>query len=411
MDTRAPGRLYLLFAGALFLGAAALCGAAARRPRCQLPLDVVVYHLPASAVAERRKVSADWNKTLRMMSGVPGWRVNHGWQYLPLRLYPHERLVIMPGKDLIPGAPGKWLFAYEPTFWGKQRPVAIRSVRVNRSPRRIIFVAENGAEMTPAARRIESALITRVLLKARPQDSFALLTGGGQRIAVRFGSSRAELLAAAEQLAKAPPVPAEGEGIRDALLEATTWFRKPRPGDAIFVVTMGLEGRTPGFFGTLRNVATLGLAQKHQASFAQVRAAVLRAHIRVFGFQLGPSSYNSCPVSVCGVEELPNASNEATYFGSGGAPRLELQGLCATSFGEFALLEAEAGTHDDSPAARVKHFKGYAETMYEAASEYYVLRLSSTSKNLVIGLKPDVQNRFPWSFVFYQQRVARCAGH
>lgn len=391
----------ILFATVLVLGAVVPCEAEGVGSSCQLSVNVVIRQFPASAKEERRRAIASWNRTIRLMEQVPGWAYAGRWQELPPRLYRHERLTVMPAGKAIAGPPRDWLFAYEPRLLGRKHPVTIESVTVNRGPRRITFVAENGADMTPEARQVESAVITDVLSKARPEDAFALLTAGGPRTALRFGSSKAELLAAAKALAKPPVASANSEGVRDALLEAAKWFDGHRPGDAIFVMTMGLEGATPGFFGTLRNATTLGLAQKDEASFGRVRAAVLRAHIRVFGLQLGRYyAYGTCsPPMLCG-----SAVDE---FGSA-APRDELLRLCRASFGEFAQANTEEEGYKLT-AARLAHMKSHAETMYRAASEYYILGLSSTSKNLVIGLKPKVQNQFPFSFVFYSPDIPSCS--
>ncbi len=397
-----------VFTAAVLFGVSAGPAAAGQRSPCQVPANVVVDNVSALPPRDRARVFADWRKVSALTPAFESdWGGGRGSDLDPSR---GEPLVIMPAGTAIGGSPREWLFAYKKISGGRRRPATIESVTVNSRPRRIVFVAENGADVTPAARTIESAVITGVISKARPDDSFALLTAGGPRVALRFGSSRAELLAAVKGLGETPPSAAKSEGVRDALLETTTWFHAHQAGDAIFALTMGLEGPTPGFFGTLRNAATLNLMRKHQASFSQLRAAILRAHIRVFGIQLGHDSYNpaACPVSMCGATVRPDESNAATYFGSGAAARLELLDLCAMSFGQFASTDTERAGYKLTASLLVR-LKSDAETMYQAASEFYVLGLTSTGTSLVIGLKPDVQDRFPWSYVFYPQNIPACS--
>ncbi len=374
-----------------------------------------MYDVATLSTKEKHQAAAFVQNAKRLDREI-GWHYTGEWwrALLPAESAPppvtSARLLVMPGAKALPGSPTEWLFAYERTIWGKRRRVAIASVTADRSPRRIIFVAENGPEMTKAARAIESAVVAEILSKARPEDSFGLLTAGGPRAALGFGSSRAELLAAAKTLANPPSVTGTSRGVRDALLEATTWFRKPKPGDAIFVMTMGLEGKNPGFLGTLRHVTTLGVAQRSQASYAQDRAAVLRRHIRVFGFQLGSSSYNgpACPASMCGVPILPNEFGEAAGFGSLGGDREELLGLSWATFGGYVLADTDDADYSLTPSGLAR-LESYADAMYAAISEYYVLHLSSRSKNLVIGFKPKVQNQFPFSFVFYSPNPPACS--
>lgn len=146
-------------------------------------------------------------------------------------------------------------------------PVRVLSTSFDSGPHRIAFVVENGKQMSKAARGIEVAVISSILAKARPEDSFALLTARGPRVELRFGSSRDAIQKAVEELGNPPQNMPSGHGVLDALLEVTNWFQPSQPGDSILVMTLRLEN-------------------KHKASFSTVRTALATHRIRVFGFQL-----------------------------------------------------------------------------------------------------------------------------
>jgi len=148
------------------------------------------------------------------------------------------------------------------------QPVPIRSVTTAVGPRRIVFVAENGKEMPAPAREIEAAVITDILAKARQEDSFALLTARGPRVALGFGSSREAIGTAAEGLANEPHGGLDGESSLAAVMEATTWLEPSQPGDTIYLLVLRLDKR-------------------FDISFAKVRDVVASSRVRVVGFQLG----------------------------------------------------------------------------------------------------------------------------
>lgn len=246
-----------------------------------------------------------------------------------------------------------------------KHPVAIRSVSIDRGPRRIVFVADNGKEMTAGAQEIEAAVITHVLSKARGEDSFGLLTASGPRVELSLGAHREIIEVSAEKLGSAAQGKSQiTEGVLDALLEASTWLQPPRPGDSIFLVAMRVEGR-------------------NKASASQVRRALATGRIRVFSFQLGPSYIPGAGDLVARSVARSSTSGEV----SDGMFSL------TTRTGGVAEWENTVGNRYQLNDARLQMLTHVAEQMYSAITEYYVLGLSSVTPHLSLTLTPEFQER------------------
>jgi hypothetical protein len=163
----------------------------------------------------------------------------------------------------------------------EQAPIA--SVIPDNGPRRIVFVVETAKSNSEAVRRIEAAMVAEIVASARPQDSFALLTAHGPRREVRFGEAHGKLGSVIQELGEAAKGKKEFSGVLDAVQEATGWLQPHHPGDAIVVISSGIE-KPPGI------------------SYEKVRDELTSAGIRLFGFQL--STFISGHVST-GLAGLP----------------------------------------------------------------------------------------------------------
>jgi len=233
---------------------------------------------------------------------------------------------------------------------------------MNFGPRRVVFVADDGKEVNAPGRKIEATVITGILSKARAGDSFALLTARGPRVALRLGSRRETIEAAAEKLGAPAGGQSDGEGVLDALLEASTWLQPPRPGDSIFLVAMHLEGR-------------------NKTGVSRVRKALETGRIRLFGFQLGPKGSPGVGDVVARSFARSSTSGEWTdgmfplSRGTGGATAWE-----NTEDHWYALRET-----------RLQRLADIAGQMYNAITGYYVLELSSVTPDLSIRLSPEFQ--------------------
>ena len=256
----------------------------------------------------------------------------------------------------------------------KSRPIPIMSVTVDRGPRRIVFVAENAQKMPDAARKIEAAVITHILSRARPEDSFALLTARGPRLELRFGSSPEAMRATAEGLANPPQVKAPGQGALDAVLEAVGWLQPPQSGDSVFVMTMGLEG-------------------KHRAKFSKVREAVATGRLRVFAMELGAGVPPEVANPGVVPEPGPYPQTLTLSRGSGGAAAWEV-----TTRKDYMLT-------DD----RLKQLIESGGQMYNAMTEFYLLRLDSIGPHLTIGLAPRVRDQLKVAMVLHPWYAPECS--
>jgi hypothetical protein len=262
----------------------------------------------------------------------------------------------------------------------KKRPIRLISARPDRGPRRIIFVAENGPQMTPASREIEAAVISNILSKARPEDSFALLTARGPRVELRFASTRDAIQAAAENLQKPAQDAPSGEGVMDALLEAYTWFQPLQPGDSVFLTTLMLES-------------------KHKAKFPKVQAAALTHRIRVFAFQLGSFDRGGYG---CG-DNLDRLAPPESGCYNDQAPNLSLE-----SGGEAILENTEAKNYQVSDQ-RLRQLKASAGLMYATITKFYAVQLDSIDKDFVIHLSPQFQKQFPAALLIYPRHPPACS--
>jgi len=284
-----------------------------------------------------------------------------------------------PRSGIVTGLTAEAFLAHD-----KKGPIRIQSAMIDRGPRRIVFVVENGKDINPAGRRIEAAVITHILSKARPEDSFALLTARGPRVEFRFGSTREAIRTAAQQLERPPQGKSGKGGVLDALLEATTWLQPSQPGDSIFLMTLHLE-------------------DKHRASFSKVRAAVAAGRIRVFGFQLGEQ-----------VIQITDAINTA-------AESLEMQ-----VFGQYSILNQALLLSRDSggdatlentqdkkqyilTGDRLRLLQGTGEAMYMEATDVYLLQLDRSGPDVVLRLSLPLLSHLPWAWMRYPMYMTPCS--
>lgn len=266
-------------------------------------------------------------------------------------------------------------------------PVRVLSTSFDRGPHRIAFVVENGKQMREAARRIEVAVISDILAKARPEDSFALLTARGPRVELRFGSSRDAIQKAVEELGNPPRGAPSGDGVLDGLLEVTNWFQPPQPGDSILVMARRLE-------------------DKHRASFSTVRAALASHQIRVFGFQLFRIYAETGNLIGGGCSYISDSNICSSGIDDG--PYAQLLVLIAETGGVSEFEDTSPSKYFMAPG-RSEELKKAGEEMYSAATGHYLLELESTSSYLWIRLKPSTLERFPWVSLTYPITSVACS--
>jgi hypothetical protein len=270
--------------------------------------------------------------------------------------------------------------------WKKKERIQIRSATHERGPRRVVFVAENAKKMPEAARRIEAAVISGILSKARSEDSFALLTARGPRVQLPFGSSRDAVRAAVEDLANPPQGKRKGQGVLDAVLEATTWLQRVQRGDSIFVLALNLES-------------------KHHAKFSEVRDTLTARRIRLFGLELGyvtqPDTESLHTASLMGGHLIDTIARGGNVD--------HLREFAGESGGSFFQENTARGKRYKLTDDRLKFLQGVAQAMYDQVTEFYVLQLDSTGADVRIGLAPSVLAQHPWVSISYPEHLAPCS--
>ncbi len=145
------------------------------------------------------------------------------------------------------------------------------SVAIDRSPKRIVLVMDSSSRLNESAVQIVSVMTGYLLAKARPEDSFALLTYGGPAIESDFSASRDELnqkLGYFSQSNEKRPV---GRDLISALAQAIKMLGAPRFGDSILL-----------FAG--------GTAQTDSATSQKSLEALSRHGVRVFAVVLSQRS-------------------------------------------------------------------------------------------------------------------------
>lgn len=333
---------------------------------CTVPVNVVTPSLAGLSKSQKERIAVKWKEHTEHGRGlVP--KTSSNWAYQADGFVPWLEAFVHANWNPIYGLPADAFVARS----GKL-PVRIESGTTNSGPRRVVFVVEDGKRVTAGARKVESAVISYILSAARPEDSFALLTACGPRIELPFGSSREAIQQAAKRLAQRPTgIPARG-GVLDAVLEAVRLFRRPQPGDSIFLITMRVQGR-------------------NRATFSQVRSALLANEIRVFALQVG--WYRLLIENPSGT-----AGEGVSYF----VKSFALSGIS----GGMAAVRWSWGGFD---ALEIRGFERQAGSMYKAICKYYALQLDRRGKRLVVGLAPAVRNRYPLARVLYPRHAPSCS--
>jgi hypothetical protein len=335
------GLILLVSAGSTSLG---------QQSPCTVPVNVLTPDFSSFPKADADRVFAVWKglyggKTVTRGMGAPSF-ADFGDLRVPLW-------------TARTGLPAEAFIARD-----KKRAVSIESVAIDRGPRRIAFVADNGKEMDASGGRVETAVIADILSRARAEDSFALLTVGGPRVALPFGSSRDAIRAAVDALAKAPQGKPDKESALAGILEAASWLQPPQPGDSIVVLSVLPQG-------------------KHNATFKDVRRALAAGRIRLFYIPLRESFL---PFHW----DWPN------------------EGGNSSPFDMESLVRASGGT--EIPSRSLEHLKHNVQQIYDAIAEYYSLRVGSAGPHLNINLSPEFQTRLPMAVILYPWNLPPCPG-
>ena len=262
----------------------------------------------------------------------------------------------------------------------------IRSVETDTAPRRIVIVAEDGNKVNPAARRVEAKVLETILRKGRDIDSFAFLTAVGPRTELPFGTSRESLFSAVGELAVPQKGKAQTKSMLETVMEAAIWLQPAQPGDAIFLVTMGIMPDDPSYGRVMKTLTTAG--------------------IRLFGLQLGGvyvGIYSVGVITGTNGTLLPNARvdpNRQTMFD------------LADETGGFFLGENTEGSPQQSyklTDERLQRLEKLGGQLYKGVAEYYRIRLPAPPAGFAIELSNSLREQLPKAHMTYPRKMPACA--
>jgi len=369
---------------------ASLCSASfAQQAPCRVTLGVTIPDLSSLPKADADAMVAEWKRNLQAKK----YELRDGsWdQGRELRDFIKEPI---PGK--------RWYFVKElggttlpqfasvenlpPSAFSAQvgsRVVPIQSATMDRGPRRMVFVVENGKRMTPARRKIVAAVITEILSMARAEDSFAFLTAGGIRLALPLGITRDAIRVAAEALPNATRGDLKGEPALDAVMEAITWLQPPQVGDSIFVLAPDLEN-------------------KRHVGFSKVRDALAAGAITLLGIQLGEISEPNTQ------EEFPDLDSFLSIPQSGFGNVDHFLSLALGS-GGVAIQEDTGRNKYALTDERLKELRHQAGRMYKSIKDLYVLQVNYIGPHARLSLTVEAFSALPWAMVSLPKYLPPCS--
>jgi hypothetical protein len=295
-------------------------------------------------------------------------------------------IVLLPGGALV-----RKLDKAQFVVRNKNNTLPVHSLTTDNGARRTVFVVETGGRVTEAARKIEAGVLSEILSNARPEDSFALLTADGPREEVRFGENRELLQSAVREFGIKPQGKQHPTGVLDAVSEAITWLQPHQSGDAILVMTMGIE-----------QIMTMGIEQTYShISYAKEREALISSGIRLFGFQLGPLIAGSW---------IPGRFPSQSSLGILSGNYESLQSLTRES-GGFDYVENTVDLDKTYVLTdeRLQVLKGGGRQIYRAIAEYYLVTVEAPHKDFVIDLSDKIRTKLPNATVVYPRKTISCA--
>lgn len=270
----------------------------------------------------------------------------------------------------------------------KNSAVVIDSLAFDTSPRRILLVLDMGRGLAADARRAQLEIASYLVNAGRETDSFGLITARGTFRKVNFDKNRAAVAAAIDELRDRKATPSTDAGILDAVLEGTSWFQNPAPGDAIIVMASEIE-------------------QNKSASFAQLATVLAKKRIRLFSIALGPI--------VGGTYFSP--INPFSKHNEGWAFAANEENLSALTWnsGGYMLFEGTENPWKEYKLsdAHLNDLLEEAARMYVAIATFYRLsvRVPATLKNREVwklNLVDDIRKKIPYAYVVYPRFLQPC---
>jgi len=270
----------------------------------------------------------------------------------------------------------------------KHELVNVIAATEDSGPRRILLVLETGRRVPERVRAAEYSIVADLLSEARPEDSFGLLTARGPEKQVGFGQSGEAILAAVRELKTNTDSKDQGNGVLDALMAAAGWFDEPRPGDAILLMTMGLEG-------------------EHQTSFKQVQKKLAERQVRIFSLMFAPRMLGTI---IGPTLRFTDAGTQVVFDEAFFLNREDESSLSWLSGGYSVQVDIVGGGQREERLTdeKLEALITAASRMQSAITEYYRLSLDSSPAQITLSLASDLKNKVPNAVVIYPRKLPAC---
>jgi hypothetical protein len=172
-------------------------------------------------------------------------------------------------------------------------------------------------------------------------------------------------------------------------MTAAAWFDQPQPGDAILLLSMGLES-------------------EHHASFKQVYKVLTNREVRVFSLLLGTRVEGTISGPIV---KMSSAGLEVLMEPSYSPNREDDSNLSWGSGGYSVQVDIVGGGQWEQQLTdkKLEALKTAASRMQSAMTEYYLLTLSSSPAQLTLSLAADLKNKVPKAVVIYPRQLPACS--
>lgn len=275
-------------------------------------------------------------------------------------------------------------------------PAVVSDAVYDSEPRRIVFVLDRSSHLGEPATKIITAVLERILLNARPGDSFGLVFAGYEPVAI--GKPEVVLAGFREMLAGRVPHSKKGS-LLDALSEAAGLFHAPQLGDSIFAFA-GVDDLD------------------ERAKYRRVHELLSERGIRVFGVLFGllaGGTMKSSFATISAQQVYRSIYLYRTKLIQLYSPQSKT--FIALTWGTGGFLTQEV-TRDERhqyklTETRLKELAEQEWQTYGAIAQIYRVRVSLSSplskpKPWKLDLAPELRNQPPEKYVLYPRQIPAC---
>lgn len=304
--------------------------------------------------------------------------------------------VVLPSGKTVQGLTLKGLAGHT-----KRQNVALDSITLDRTPRRVLLVLDMGGDLSAQVRQSQLEVASYLVNEGRKEDFFGLITARGASRKVNFDQGRDTLNAAFTELRNMKAMHTGDDGILDALKEGADWFQNPQPGDAIIAMASELE-------------------KTKSTSYTKVANTLAQKHIRLFSISVGPM--------ISGTYFTPmdpfSRHNEGNAFA---VNQESLSSLTWNSGGymvvEYLPKQVDSVLDEADRARLLKEYKlddehrkkllDEAAQIYIAIATFYRLNVQLPAdlkhrEEWQLDLTDDIRKKIPSAFVAYPRLLEPC---